>query len=46
MLRNTLAAVGLYVVGKKILSWYMDYRVLKEDQERRTSRASNSSEAI
>lgn len=37
MLRNALAAVGLYVVGKKALSWYMEYRFLKEEQERRGS---------
>ena len=30
MLRNALAAVGLYVVGKKALGLYMEYRVLKE----------------
>lgn len=42
MLRNTLAAVGLYVVGKKALHWYLEYRSLKEEQERRESQGRHS----
>lgn len=37
MLRNALAAIGLYVVGKKALNWYMEYRFLKEELQRRES---------
>lgn len=38
MLRNALAVVGLYVVGKQALHWYMEYRFLKEEHQWRGSR--------
>lgn len=42
MLRNALAAVGLYVVGKKALGWYMEYRVLKEAYRQKESQGGSS----
>lgn len=39
MLRNILAVIGGYVVGKKVLGWYQEYSVLKREQQRREKRA-------
>ena len=39
MLKNTLAVVGLYVVGKKVYGWYQEYSLLKRVQQRREERA-------
>lgn len=39
MLKNTLAVVGLYVLGKKVYGWYQEYSELKRAQQRREERA-------
>ncbi|WP_264299078.1 hypothetical protein [Pseudomonas sp. FME51] len=39
MLKNILAVVGVYVVGKKVFVWYQEYSVLKREQQRRETRA-------
>lgn len=39
MLRNILAVIGGYVVGKKVLGWYQEYSVLRREQQRREERA-------
>lgn len=39
MLKNILAVVGAYVVGKQVYAWYQEYSVLKRAQQQRETRA-------
>lgn len=39
MLKNILAVVGVYVIGKHVFAWYQEYSVLKREQKRREARA-------